>query len=433
MAGILIRKDWEVLESYFAFKELSAAPATPEGDTLRVYAKDNGTGTSTLCYKNDGGSEVCLPTSGSVVTGAGVVNRLAYWDSASSINDVPRTFTAGSVLFAGTDFLPQEDNSNLFWDDTTNRLGVGTATPGYPLETFGDVGFSYTAGQTYVFTRRSGDLRLLDVQSQSSGAPFQMEWFTKDGDGTDSIGLNVFAKGTPADVTNRELFQFYYDTAIPDWKIVSDAGGTGTIRRIQLFTGANVGQLVLNTDGTVDVLSVLDAGTGFQIAGGATSGNILRGDGTNFVSSAQSGIDHGSLGGLTDDDHTQYALLAGRSGGQTLIGGTAASNPLTLRSTSNATKGVVAIGDDGSHVTIGGSAAASELRFLEPSAGGTSYTGFKAPALAANVVYTLPTADGTASQVLSTDGAGALSWVTGGGGGFDIGKHIAIPQIAYRL
>ena len=33
--------------------------------------------------------------------------------------------------------------------------------------------------------------------------------------------------------------------------------------------------------------------------------------------------DHGSLGGLTDDDHSQYALLAGRSGGQVLGGGTA--------------------------------------------------------------------------------------------------------------
>lgn len=54
--------------------------------------------------------------------------------------------------------------------------------------------------------------------------------------------------------------------------------------------------------------------------------------------------DHGALAGLTDDDHTQYALLAGRSGGQTLIGGTAASNNLTLESTSNATKGSILLG-----------------------------------------------------------------------------------------
>jgi hypothetical protein len=36
---------------------------------------------------------------------------------------------------------------------------------------------------------------------------------------------------------------------------------------------------------------------------------------------------------------TQYAKLAGRSGGQTLIGGTASGNDLTLQSTSHATRG----------------------------------------------------------------------------------------------
>ncbi|MCB1008456.1 MAG: hypothetical protein KDB94_06135, partial [Acidobacteria bacterium] len=42
--------------------------------------------------------------------------------------------------------------------------------------------------------------------------------------------------------------------------------------------------------------------------------------------------DHGALTGLTDDDHTQYALLAGRSGGQSISGGTAAADNLNLYS-----------------------------------------------------------------------------------------------------
>lgn len=51
-------------------------------------------------------------------------------------------------------------------------------------------------------------------------------------------------------------------------------------------------------------------------------------------------IDHNSLLNLAVGDvHTQYALLAGRAGGQTLIGGTAASNNLTLQGTSHATPG----------------------------------------------------------------------------------------------
>jgi len=54
------------------------------------------------------------------------------------------------------------------------------------------------------------------------------------------------------------------------------------------------------------------------------------------------GVDHNSTANLTVGDvHTQYAFLGGRVSGQTLTGGTAASNNLVLRSTTNATKGFV--------------------------------------------------------------------------------------------
>jgi len=66
--------------------------------------------------------------------------------------------------------------------------------------------------------------------------------------------------------------------------------------------------------------------------------------------------------------------------------------------------------------TLGGTSA-GELRLLEPSAGGTSYIALKAPALAANVTWTLPTADGTSGQFLKTNGSGTLSWDTISGGG----------------
>lgn len=57
---------------------------------------------------------------------------------------------------------------------------------------------------------------------------------------------------------------------------------------------------------------------------------------------------HASLQNLTgSDDHTQYALLAGRSGGQVLIGGTASGETLKIQSTSNATKGTILFGSAG--------------------------------------------------------------------------------------
>lgn len=51
--------------------------------------------------------------------------------------------------------------------------------------------------------------------------------------------------------------------------------------------------------------------------------------------------DHGTLDGLADDDHSGHPWLAGRAGGQTLKGGTAAGEDLTLESTANASKGSI--------------------------------------------------------------------------------------------
>lgn len=43
-------------------------------------------------------------------------------------------FTPGSVVFAGASGIYSQDNANFFWDDSNNRLGVGTATPSAPID-----------------------------------------------------------------------------------------------------------------------------------------------------------------------------------------------------------------------------------------------------------------------------------------------------------
>ena len=58
---------------------------------------------------------------------------------------------------------------------------------------------------------------------------------------------------------------------------------------------------------------------------------------------------------------------------------------------------------------IGGSN--NELRFYE----GANYVGFEAPALSADKIWVLPAVDGSANQVLKTDGSGNLDWTTAGG------------------
>lgn len=131
--------------------------------------------------------------------------------------------------------------------------------------------------------------------------------------------------------------------------------------------------------------------------------------------------DHGSLTGLSDDDHTQYLLLAGRATGQVATGGTASGDDITLRSTSNATKGDVILNDQGGNIIIGGGTSASEQRYMEPSGSGTNYTGFKAPILSANQMYTLPSDAPADGEVLTWGTGDVLSWTAGGGGVTDHG------------
>jgi hypothetical protein len=73
---------------------------------------------------------------------------------------------------------------------------------------------------------------------------------------------------------------------------------------------------------------------------------IYDANGQLKTSSSGSGVtDHGALTGLSDDDHSQYPLLAGRSGGQTIYGGTDSGDDLTIGSTSDATKGTIRLAD----------------------------------------------------------------------------------------
>ncbi|MEO8148649.1 MAG: tail fiber domain-containing protein, partial [Bacteroidia bacterium] len=75
--------------------------------------------------------------------------------------------------------------------------------------------------------------------------------------------------------------------------------------------------------------------------------------------------------------------------------------------------------------------SAGEIRFDELSANGLNYTGFKAADnITANRIYTLPAADGSNGQVLSTNGSGIMNWITAPGTNALTGNGTA-TQIAF--
>ncbi len=116
------------------------------------------------------------------------------------------------------------------------------------------------------------------------------------------------------------------------------------------FEGTNltVGFGVLNAAASL-VTDVVANDTSLTIS--PTTGNVLAELNINnantwtALQTFSSGIS-ASHGGLTDllvDDHTQYALLAGRAGGQSLTGGTASGNQLTLKGSTHADRGHINI------------------------------------------------------------------------------------------
>ncbi len=74
--------------------------------------------------------------------------------------------TAGSVIFAGTDGVLDQDNPNLFWDNANNRLGIGTATPTGVLTTSGEAhlfqgGYTDPVGGTLAAVKMSANSSLV--------------------------------------------------------------------------------------------------------------------------------------------------------------------------------------------------------------------------------------------------------------------------------
>lgn len=116
------------------------------------------------------------------------------------------------------------------------------------------------------------------------------------------------------------------------------------------------------------ITRVQDADDFGSVPGAGNDGYALtwdNGTGEFVLAAVSAGVtDHGALTGLTpDDDHAQYALLAGRAGGQTLYGGTGANDDITIHGTSDATRttSYVLLQPTAGYVGIGKTAPEYEL------------------------------------------------------------------------
>jgi hypothetical protein len=150
--------------------------------------------------------------------------------------------------------------------------------------------------------------------------------------------------------------------------------------------GHSLGESWLDTAGGNPVLKIWD-GSAWQIAQPVASGTVVSTTDTGSVTSTMI-----ADGTIVNADINSSAAIAG-----------------TKVSPSFGDQDIVTTGN----LTLN---AQGDLRFGDSDS--SNWVAFQAPAtVSSNVTWTLPAADGTTGQVLSTNGSGTLSWATGGGGG----------------
>jgi hypothetical protein len=339
------------------------------------------------------------------------VDGLIYADGG-----IDTAFSEGSVVFAGVDGLLSEDNSNFFWDSANDFLGLGTNTPTARLDIDGDAS---TSG-SLVFRGATPSLDILD------GSDLTLA-FSPGGDTglIDRFGFTHLGEFRlfDADASNYTSFiapdtlstnlTYTLPSSLTDGYILqTDGSGNLTWVDPALASAATVYWVQENgalypKNSTVDVLiggqttesakfAFINVDSGTPTASiSASSGNIatyLTGDGTLATTNRQTL----TIGNSASYDTTGDVHINSNGTGNVAIGTTTTSERLTV----NGDLGLLAQGD---------------LRLYD--ADSSNYTGFQAPTtLITNVVYTMPDADGTTGYVLSTDGAGVLSWASVGVG-----------------
>ena len=192
--------------------------------------------------------------------------------------------------------------------------------------------------------------------------------------------------------------------------------GSSNITTTGTVSGTNVaGTLTTAAQTNITSTGALDGGSitsGFGAIDNGTSGirtNTFTAE-TSVVPDASGGADLGSTslewGDLYIADDKKIYL------------GSDQDVSIEYDEDGNNTTAVVAAGGVSFAPHGTGTGNGTELRFQELAANGANYVGFKSPdAIASNEVWVLPNADGSADQVLKTDGSNALAWVDQAGGG----------------
>ncbi len=187
-------------------------------------------------------------------------HRLLVDIAAASIGETIAGGTTGSVLFIGPSSTLAQDNSNFFWDDTNNRLGIGMNAPTVKLEIT-----PATSGNT------------IRINRVGTGATNGSSWGIgiRNSADTDSVSWGQSAStyttgGALGWVGNSEAFMYYAS-------VMRFGTGVGATPVLSMLANGNVGV------GVVTPLDKLHIGAGdLRIANSNSSTDVITNN-INFV------------------------------------------------------------------------------------------------------------------------------------------------------
>lgn len=204
------------------------------------------TPTSGYVLKTDGTDSLWVATSTLGITASpGGANTQVQYNNSGTLAGLSTLTTDGSALTMAA--------TSTFATSTFDILSVATTTTGPGvLNIDGDLAITPTES-TYLFTSCTGADNCIAIQNQEPGQQGILRIMAADGDGTDSVHLDIFGVGTPADISNREKLIQGWSVANSQYEIYTEAQGTGTLRPLSIYTEGNAAQLQLATNGNVGV------------------------------------------------------------------------------------------------------------------------------------------------------------------------------------
>ncbi|MEK7526179.1 MAG: right-handed parallel beta-helix repeat-containing protein [Patescibacteria group bacterium] len=193
--------------------------------------------------------------------------------TGSFAGSVNTGFTEGSVVFVNSSASLAADNTNFFWDDTNNRLGLGDNTPSYTLDVAGTANFTgtVTLGDTTADTITAtgyigSDLTPVTASTYDLGTNTRT-WETLYVDNI--IATNITTSGSNLNGTTASDFAINTDNATADTESATLTFDRGTPSvNSELRWDATVGRKWISTNASTFAINPLSE-TGITYSGKA--------------------------------------------------------------------------------------------------------------------------------------------------------------------